>query len=75
LQWVAADSGGSEILDYTVSILNEVSQVYEAVKTGITSTSTTITGLQAGTLYKLKVQARNKQGLSDYSAFISILAA
>ena len=41
----------------------------------IQSTTYTVTGLNAGTTYKFKVQARNIYGLSDYSVEVLILAA
>lgn len=34
-----------------------------------------MTGLTAGIVYSLRVQARNLVGYSDYSAFANILAA
>ena len=48
---------------------------YNEIATGVTSTSYTQTGLQAGTLYKFRVRARNTFYFSDYSSEFSIIAA
>jgi hypothetical protein len=45
------------------------------VQSGLTATTTVVTGLSVGTLYTFKVQARNAFGLSDFSAEVAILAA
>jgi hypothetical protein len=40
---------------------------YKYTVEGITTTQTTITGLEAGVTYKFVVQSRNIIGYSDYS--------
>jgi hypothetical protein len=68
-------SGGSPIIDYTLSIYDVQLQTFVVVQANIVQTSYTITGLTTGTTYIFKVQSRNSFGLSVYSYEISILAA
>ena len=47
----------------------------EVLASAITQTGFTATGLQTGSKYNVKVQARNVFGYSDYSASLEIMCA
>jgi hypothetical protein len=61
-----ADDGGSPIIDYRI-LYSIGSGDYTVLRYGINSNSFVATGLNTGTTYKFKVQARNAQGYSDFS--------
>ena len=69
----ASENGGTPVLDYRVS--KDVAGTYVVVQSGIMIEQYTVTGLTAGVTYKFKVQARNTEGSSAYSAEVEILAA
>jgi hypothetical protein len=74
LSWTAADNGGSEIIDYAVSVQDN-DETVELVSTGIVAKDYIVSGVNSGVLYKVRVQARNSEGYSDYSSYVYILAA
>jgi len=67
-------NGGSEVIDYRITY-RVSGEIFTNIVSGIIGTTYTEMGLDPGTLYNFKVQARNIYGLSDYSAEILILAA
>jgi Fibronectin type III domain len=60
------DDGGSPIIDYRI-LYSIGSGDFTVLRYGINSNSFVATGLNTGTTYKFKVQARNAQGYSDFS--------
>lgn len=75
LTWSAGVfDGASPIIDYRV-FYDQGTGTWISLKTGITSTSYTVTGLTASQLYVFKVQARNIMGYSEFSSQVSIRAA
>lgn len=70
-----AYNGGTSILDYKVSYAQQGSSVYTVFASDITTTSATVTGLDAGVTYLFYVQARNLVGDSLQSDTVTILAA
>ena len=70
VSWQApADDGGADIDDYEI-IYRPNGGTWIQWQPGITSASleTTITGLSNGTVYEIRVRARNRAGTSGYSA-------
>lgn len=55
LTWTSSTDGGSPIIDYAVSVRDPDTLVFNFAQTGILTTSTTVTGLTAGIIYKIKV--------------------
>ena len=70
--WSApAFTGGSAVLDYKVK-WDQGKNTFADLKTGITETNFTKTGLKAGTTYVFRVLARNEVGYSADSADIFV---
>lgn len=67
--------GASPVLDYQLSYAEASSDVWTIWSTNLLEKTDIVTGLSAGTLYKLRVQSRNLINLSQHSAEIQILAA
>jgi len=68
LTWSAGVfDGASPIIDYRV-FYDQGTGTWISLKTGITSTSYTVTGLTASQLYDFKVQARKIMGYSEFSS-------
>jgi hypothetical protein len=67
-------NGGSEVIDFRITY-RVSDEIFTNIVSGILDNSYTVLGLDPGTTYNFKVQARNVYGLSDYSAEVLILAA
>ena len=67
-------NGGSEVIDFRITY-RVSDEIFTNIVSGILDNSYTVSGLDPGTTYNFKVQARNVYGLSDYSAEVLILAA
>ena len=67
--------GGDTVIDYAIEMDDDNDDVYTEIATGVTSTSYTQTGLQAGDPYRFRVRARNGIGYSSYSSVFLIVAA
>lgn len=52
--WNAAGNGGSAIIDYSVTV-NDSAETIEIINSGIAATNYVVTGLTAGTVYKVRV--------------------
>ena len=72
--WSPAFDGASQIIDYQVSF-DQASGAWVVLKSGITSTSYTATGLNPGSFYNFAVKARNTVGFGVLSNPVQILAA
>ena len=70
----AAENGGTEVLDYTVSFDQGIG-VWTTFASSIIPQEYTAIGLSQGVVYSFKVLARNKYGESFWSDPVSILAA
>lgn len=66
--------GGTPVIDYTLWY-DQGGNTYVILASGILTTSYIATGLDSGTVYKFKVQARNAYGTSLDSNKVQILAA
>lgn len=64
--------GGSPVIDYTVSLSEETSDLFTDYITNEVGTSTTVTGLTDDKSYKFYVTARNQAGYSLPSQIISV---
>ncbi len=70
IQWSnGVRNGGSNVIDYTVLYAKLSDSVYTTISY-INLQNYTITGLVAGTTYKIKVQSRNVYGISNNSTEI-----
>ena len=61
--------------DYTLSVKPESISSYSIWASGVTQTTTTLSGFIPGVTYSILVQARNKVGYSTLSESILVLAA
>ena len=77
LNWLPpANQGGTEVLDYRISYDQGAGNgIFVEYLSGISTTFYTVVGVNRGTTYTFKVQARNAFGYSDYSETVTILAA
>jgi len=71
---MAAFTGGTEIIDYRVSIA-QADGVFAILTYHVVSPTYTAIGLMAGRYYKFKVESRNSFGYSDLSDSITLLCA
>ena len=67
-------NGGSPVIDYLIEFDNSLG-TFSKIEEFYTSTSFVKTGLQEGTSYKFRVQARNAVDYSIYSQEFAIIAA
>ena len=69
VSWTIADDGGAPVTEYHVQ-WKSGSQSFDSSReqTGLTGSSTTITGLTNGTSYDVRVRAMNSAGWSGWSA-------
>jgi len=72
LVWESSFNGGSNVIDYTVSISEEGSETFTTYMTGLATTSTVVTGLSANKTYRFVVKARNAIGYSLVSQITNI---
>jgi hypothetical protein len=66
--------GESPLIDYRINMA-ELGGTFSVIATGITVTSYTATGLNAGTTYEFKVEARNSFDFSSPSEVLSLKAS
>jgi cellulose 1,4-beta-cellobiosidase len=55
--------------------MTEEGGTFSELATGVTETSYLVTGLNSGTTYEFKIEARNSYGYSGYSETLSLLSA
>ena len=67
VSWTAPTNTGPAINDYDVQYRKSSSSRYTSWTHRGTSTSTTITGLERNTTYKVQVRARNAEGIGSWS--------
>ena len=66
--WIAPDTnGGPPLMDYDVQYRQGISGDWDDWEHNGTATTTTITGLDAGTGYQVRVRALNDEAASDWS--------
>jgi hypothetical protein len=73
--WTAGPAnGGTEVLDYRLSF-DQGSDDFLVLEEVVNSLTFTATSLQAGTIYKFKLEARNIYGYSAFSETLEVLCA
>lgn len=75
LAWEAPVDGGSEILDYQLWYDNASGSTWIVQKSDLTSLNYIVTGLEQGSTYNFKIEARNTYGHSFFSNVLTVLAA
>lgn len=75
LAWEAPVDGGSEILDYQLWYDNASGSTWIVQKSDLTSLNYIVTGLEQGSTYNFKIEARNAYGHSFFSNVLTVLAA
>jgi Fibronectin type III domain len=75
LSWNAGVSnGGSSVIDYRIWS-DQASGVFFPIVSNLNQLTYTITGLNVGSTYSFKIQARNAFDYSTFSSVVSILVA
>ena len=67
VSWKAPADNGSAIIDYGLQYRVQGSTNWTVMSAAVTGTSTTLSGMPAGTTYEVQVRARNANGSSDWS--------
>lgn len=70
-----AANGGTPVIDYRVSIAENLVGEFTSIVDGLQATSFTIVSLNFGIIYDFKIESRNIYGYSEFSEILTLLCA